>query len=289
MNEEYRRSLAEGELAGSRYVLAAPRAAPTGVAGSQLGRAAGSSLEFMDHREYQPGDDLRRIDWSAYARTDRLIVKLYRQEVSPHVDLLIDGSRSMAVTPAKARASLALAAMLAGAASNGGFTHRAWLAGAGCDAVVNGTDRPGAWESIGFDHAGSLADSLSRTPPRWRPLAVRVLISDLLFPADPLAVLSQVSQGSAACVVVQCLAAVDIEPPAHGNLRLVDSETREAREVFIDAAARAAYRANLARHEQHWHLACRQSGASLVRIIAEDLLKDWTPEPLVAAQVLSVG
>ena len=37
----------------------------------------GESMEFMDHREYQPGDDLRRLDWAAYARSDKMIVKLY--------------------------------------------------------------------------------------------------------------------------------------------------------------------------------------------------------------------
>lgn len=289
MDEDYRKSLVEGELIGARFVLTAPRVAPMGVAGSQLGRAAGSSLEFMDHREYQPGDDLRRIDWSAYARTDRLIVKLYRQEVSPHVDLLMDGSRSMTVTPAKSRAVLSLAAMFAGAAGNGGFTHRAWLVSAGCEAVANGAERPGLWDRIDFDHRGSLMDSLARTPPRWRPRGVRILISDLLFPADPLVVLSQISHGSAACVVVQCLAAADAEPPAHGNVRLVDSESQVMREVFVDAAAQATYRANFTRHQQNWHLACRQTGATFVCLVAEKVLQDWSLEPLVAAQVLSVN
>ena len=68
----------------------------------------------MDHREYQPGDDLRRLDWAAYARSDKMIVKLYRQEVCPHLDVVIDGSRSMALEGTqKLRAGVALAAALA--------------------------------------------------------------------------------------------------------------------------------------------------------------------------------
>ena len=43
------------------------------------------------------GDDLRRLDWAAYARSDKMIVKLYRQEVCPHLDIVLDGSCSMAV------------------------------------------------------------------------------------------------------------------------------------------------------------------------------------------------
>ena len=95
MEEAYRQHLVNGERAGARYVLNAPRIVPLGAAGDQLAKRAGSSLEFIDRREYQPGDDLRAIDWSGFARSDKLIVKLYRDEVSPHADIILDGSRSM--------------------------------------------------------------------------------------------------------------------------------------------------------------------------------------------------
>ena len=68
----------------------------------------------MEHRDYQPGDDLRRMNWSAYARSDKLVVKVFRQEVCPHFDLVIDGSRSMMLEGTqKLRATLGLAAALA--------------------------------------------------------------------------------------------------------------------------------------------------------------------------------
>ncbi|MCP4711656.1 MAG: DUF58 domain-containing protein, partial [Planctomycetes bacterium] len=54
-----------GQQAGARYSLVTPRNIPEGLTGAKMGNRPGSSLEFMDHREYQPGDDLRRIDWSA--------------------------------------------------------------------------------------------------------------------------------------------------------------------------------------------------------------------------------
>jgi uncharacterized protein (DUF58 family) len=76
MLETYREYLAEGHRAALRYAMVAPHGAPAGLAGSRLVNRPGSSLEFMDHREYQPGDDLRRIDWSAFARSDRLTLKL---------------------------------------------------------------------------------------------------------------------------------------------------------------------------------------------------------------------
>ena len=107
MTPDFTPSLLHGRQAGLRYALSLPRIAPTGLTGAQLGHRPGSSLEFMDHRDYQPGDDLRRIDWSAYARTDRLTVKLYREEVSPHLDIMLDGSRSMNLeSTAKLQATL---------------------------------------------------------------------------------------------------------------------------------------------------------------------------------------
>src|SRR5262245_10718043 len=110
MDESLRRYLAEGERAARRYALRLPRRALAGLAGGALTQRAGSSLEFKDHRSYEPGDDLRHVDWSAYARTDQLAVKVYREEVTPHLDVVLDGSRSMALEgSAKAAAALALA------------------------------------------------------------------------------------------------------------------------------------------------------------------------------------
>ena len=56
----------------------------------------GTSLEFADYRRYSPGDDLRYLDWGILARSDRLFVKLFREEVDLFVYLFVDASGSMA-------------------------------------------------------------------------------------------------------------------------------------------------------------------------------------------------
>ena len=127
-----------------RYALEPPRTTSAPLAGLQLGRQAGASLEFRDHRDYQPGDDLRRIDWNAFARSDRLTIKLYREEISPHLDIVLDGSRSMALEGAeKARAAIGLAAAFAVAAENAGYSHNAWLARRSVEPVVPSPKLPG--------------------------------------------------------------------------------------------------------------------------------------------------
>jgi uncharacterized protein (DUF58 family) len=73
----------------------------------------GSSLEFADYREYLQGDDIRSIDWNAYARCERLYLKLFQEEESRPVYFLVDGSESMRFgNPSKFEFALALASVL---------------------------------------------------------------------------------------------------------------------------------------------------------------------------------
>jgi uncharacterized protein (DUF58 family) len=289
MSEDIRRHLIEGEQAGARYRLAAPRSAPQGTAGSQLARAAGESMEFMEHRDYQPGDDLRRMNWSAYARSDKLVVKVFRQEVCPHFDLVIDGSRSMMLEGTqKLRATLGLAAALACAADNSGYSRRAYLTQNGCHPIRGSSDRPGAWDGLEFTARHSPAESFRTLPPAWRPRGIRAIVSDFLWLGDPLEVLNSMADRASALLVIQILAAEDAEPVGRGNHRMLDCESGQALEVFVDASGQDRYRQNLARLQQDWHLAARKVGATFVTLIAEDLCRAWDLSPLVQAEALTV-
>lgn len=55
----------------------------------------GQSVEFLQHRQYVPGDDLRHVDWKAWAKQDKLYVKQYEEETNMRVTLLVDVSGSM--------------------------------------------------------------------------------------------------------------------------------------------------------------------------------------------------
>src|SRR6516165_3440711 len=55
----------------------------------------GFSVEFVQHREYVPGDDIRHIDWKSYGRSERYTIKQYEQETNFTAHLLLDASRSM--------------------------------------------------------------------------------------------------------------------------------------------------------------------------------------------------
>ena len=66
------------------------------MAGQHRSPHIGSSVEFAQHREYVPGDELRRVDWRVFARNDRLVVKQYVEEQNLACHLLLDASESMA-------------------------------------------------------------------------------------------------------------------------------------------------------------------------------------------------
>ncbi|MEE8054832.1 MAG: DUF58 domain-containing protein, partial [Gammaproteobacteria bacterium] len=63
-----------------------------GRPGSYSSPRRGTSLEFADYRSYSPGDDIRYLDWGIFARSDRLYVKLFREEVDLFVYLFVDAS-----------------------------------------------------------------------------------------------------------------------------------------------------------------------------------------------------
>ena len=85
--------------------------------GARRSSALGSSAEFSDFREYVPGDDVRRVDWNAYARFERLFLKLFMEEQEAEITLLVDASRSM---KAKWETCLVCAEMLGYLALTGG-------------------------------------------------------------------------------------------------------------------------------------------------------------------------
>src|SRR3954470_3845591 len=68
----------------------------SGASGERASRRRGGSAEFQEHRPYAPGDDLRRVDWSAFARTGEPVLKLFRAEEDSVLRLLIDASASLA-------------------------------------------------------------------------------------------------------------------------------------------------------------------------------------------------
>ncbi len=188
----------------------------------------------------------------------------------------------------KLHASVAMAGALAAAAANSSYSHCGWITRDGCRKIANGAERPSAWDGLEFDAIDSPLDAARRLPPVWRPRGIRVFISDLMYLGDPLTMLSLLADRASMAVVVQVLAADDVHPARRGNCRLLDSETGEMHELFIDAAAERKYHDALTRHQQNWLRASQQVGAQFITLVAEDFCKSWDLGLLVAKEILKV-
>lgn len=98
-----------------RVGIAARHAVESVLAGQHRSIHRGLSVEFAGHRPYQPGDDLRHLDWRVYARTDRFDVRLYEEETRLRATLVVDCSGSMAYGGGAERAKWHYARNLAAA------------------------------------------------------------------------------------------------------------------------------------------------------------------------------
>ncbi|MBI4721207.1 MAG: DUF58 domain-containing protein [Chitinivibrionia bacterium] len=81
--------------------------------GDQGSRRMGQGMDFVGYRDYQPGDDLRYLDWNLFARLDRLYLKRFMEEGEMTIHLLLDVSRSMSLgNPSKLTTARKLCAAL---------------------------------------------------------------------------------------------------------------------------------------------------------------------------------
>ena len=249
--------------------LAMPRTPLRGRAGDRLGSGTGASLEFQDYRPYVPGDDLRHVDWAAYARAEVLAIRLYREEVAPRVDLVLDISRSMAVSDQKRRAYGELAGLLACACASTVADARLITTQAGQPEPLH---VPEHIERFLACDATSSALEMPTLPFRRR--SVRIVVSDFLVPHDADVLVSRLARDGAWLALVQLTLAEEAEPVVDGGRRLIDVEGRGERDLMIDPAAVQDYRARFSRLRLGLSMASRRVGARFAHVIAGTPVRD---------------
>jgi uncharacterized protein (DUF58 family) len=251
-----------------------------GRAGAWLGSGRGTSLEFQDHRVYVPGDDPRHINWQAYARTGVYSMKMYREEVSPSVDAVLDVSKSMVLTEEKARRGLELLLFALEAARHHGASVRAWGL-AGDDAGVVPVDALLSGDFHLSAQATTAAPELSRVALRSGSL--RVLVTDGLFEGAPDAVLARLLTGGGRAVLLMPFALEESDPDWSGPLELRDCESDAWRDQSIEPDVRERYRLAYRRHFAAWQEAARRFGAAVARVPSMLPLVDALREEALAA------
>ena len=283
---DFMRSAVKSALARSGGLeLSSPRR-NAGLNGRRVGRGHGNALEFSEYREYRPGDDLRRLDWSVYARSEQLMVKLFCEEVDPRCDLIIDHSSSMAAPNlTKAAAALGLGAILAEAARSGGFSLKVWHCHEQLE-LENNPFFPLEWHDLAFDSQFSPADSINFFAGNFQTRGIRIAVTDLLWQGEPGRFLRRFTDGAMQTIILEILLPEEINPFLSGNIMLQDAESGEERELMIDERLLQRYRERLERHRQMWHREAANFGVQLLSISAAELYPAWNLNEFFRSGVL---
>ena len=243
------------------------------LTGNRKSIQKGSSMEFSDFREYMPGDDIRRIDWNAYGRLDRLYVKEYMEEKEAVISILIDTSASMNYG---AKTKSELACMLAAAFSYMGLNnmdrvmlydmHRMYLpfvAEGGKRALPRMTD----WlEQCSFEGTVDIAQAVRELPVKGP--GVTILVSDFLQEAfldqeqETLTKLLRfLDYRKQRTVLLHVLAKEELSVELTGTRNLIDMEDQSTLRVTLDAASIRTYEKSLREFTDRMRRECVRAGA----------------------------
>jgi uncharacterized protein (DUF58 family) len=244
------------ERAAVGCVLRLPRVPHRGKLGEVRASSVGSSLELHDFRQYSPGDDLRHIDWNAVARTGELYLRVRQDEVSPRVEVLIDGSASMAVSDAKAARAREVAAWVCTLARRGGLDPVLIATGVNVQKGAGPVIRA-LLDNFSFDGREPFDLALRRAPP-LATCGLRVVISDFLFESPPEPFAERLARGAAGLMLVQVLDEEDLDPSGGAGARLTDSESGDVLERILTPGVIDGYLERLKAHVNLWQGAARR-------------------------------
>lgn len=290
MNEELFNTIKKARERSANYKLNTAFSFSFSSNGEKYGKGTGSSLEFLDHREYFPGDDIRNIDWKAVAKYEKPVVKLFKNEVAPVVEIIIDCSESMNLSESGKYLSLwGLVELLSIAAINSGCSVVKKTIKAICRNMSSVDIEKCSEDELQCDYCGDAGLSLVSYPPKFKPQSIRILVSDLFWNVDPNQALRAVSKGSAATVVIQLVSEQDENPDLIGNLKLIDSETKEFVELMVNSDIKKQYLKKYDMHRDNWKNSCKAHGAFFAHVISEDFLSSFVPVSLFESSIIIPG
>jgi uncharacterized protein (DUF58 family) len=248
---------AAGRRALDRYALASREM--SAASGDRSARETGSSVEFQDFRPYQPGDELRAVDWRAYARSRRLVTRLYRAERTIDVHVVLDVSPSMGLA-GKLDYARIVAELVSYVGQRDALTRVHTTAGASSPVAQGRVGLARAWglleEAVPAEGGLGPVDGVRNfalTLPRVRGAALAVVISDLFDPQPWRPALVALRARGLDAAFLQVVSDDDLQPP-EGRFEVVDVETEERRTVGPEEvrAYRAAVQASCAGPAPRW-------------------------------------
>ena len=251
--------------------------------GNHKSKTYGSSCEFADYRDYIPGDDIKKIDWNAFARFDKLYLKLYLDERQLHTRIYIDASRSMGYGNGKKdEQAIKIAATLAYLsicemdkvsiyAVHGDRTEEVITSMVGKEAYLN---QIGKLNEIQFDGDSRISDAILPSTVGYGD-GMSIIVSDFLTDNNYEDAIDYLADKKRDVMCIQILSKEELKPKSRGKLHFFDCEDisrtyrRNINREIINAYNKALEYAT-GRIRDY----CASRGAEYMLVSAEDSISD---------------
>ncbi|HTB74745.1 MAG TPA: DUF58 domain-containing protein [Polyangiaceae bacterium] len=211
-------------------------------------KKSGSGVEFADHRDYQPGDDFRTLDWSAYQRFEKLLVRLYEEEEDLAIYLILDTSGSMGFGAERTKKALKLtyakkvvAALAYVGLANLDRVSIATTSDRMLERMPETRGKTRIFKTFRFlrsvEAAGStdLGDAMKSFVAQNKRRGLAVLVSDLYDPKGFERGVNVLRYNKFDPFVVHVVDPSDARPRLQGDVLVYDCETGDEREVTVTA------------------------------------------------------
>jgi len=308
-----------------RLRIQARRAFPGTMRGERRSTRRGASVEFRDFRKYEAGDDFRHVDWSIFARLERLMLRQFVEEEDIRIEILIDQSRSMRFGQPVTKFDFArrAAAALAFLAVNSldrvgvmtfdsdlrsriralrgrGHLHLvlSFLEKLSHDVADTESSEGGSSEeggppaprtSVALPGVSQAITSLSAVIRRYQRSNVRpgvlFVISDFMDAGDFRIEMKLLAHRGYDLNLIQVLAPEELQPQLRGDLMLVDSESGAAREVTVNERVLGAYRSALDSYTTSLESFCRGACIGYTMVTADVSFEDLLLKRLVEGKM----
>ena len=259
----------------------------------------GAGMEFADYRAYEPGDDLRHVDWNIYARLDRLFIKLFHTDEELPLALLIDNSRSMEFgSPTQLTRAKQIAAALGYIA----LAHADSVAVYTCAERLMPTLPPTAGKSLfprltkalhAITASGQtrLTECLKQLPMYQRYPGMVVILSDFLDPSGYADGFKLLLARGFSITAIHLISLEEINPQTHlentptgGDWLVEDAETGETKAVSINMETLEQYQEQRQAFCDNLQRLCTDQGVGYTQ------LKDDTPiESFILQELHRIG
>lgn len=244
-------------------------------------RKVGSGLEFADHREYSPGDDIRNVDWNVLVRLDQTLVRLYEEDEDLPLRIILDVSTSMS---ARGRRKLSLAKRIAAALAYVGLAgldrvglsvmnrevHETLPAVRGKGRIFRVLDflrqAPDAGET-------DLRAGCKRVAAEAKSPGVTVVLSDFYDLEGAFEGLNLLRFRKHEVVCIQVLDPIEADPTrtaVRGDVTLVDVEGSRARDLTLSPEILERYAAAHEAFCRELEAKCRSRGIPYFRAYVDD-------------------